>query len=237
MARSVSSSLQDQSGTLRQLKLVVLILVLSNIALGAYSFYLLRSTDRTYTELIRRSVPLLNQVQTVTAEAARAFRGTNFAGVAGTSSRRTERLNDGRRGLARDEEARAQLLKAGWPAESSPEWVEFKGAGEAFAKVAQQVLAEVAGGRIEESVRLREENLRPAFERYLSAATKISDWIETESLRANENASAKTGSMSTIVLGLASWPVMLLAGLLVLTAVFVLVLMVLFRGREMNDMP
>jgi hypothetical protein len=43
--------------------------------------------------------------------------------------------------------------------------------------------------------------------------------------------------MSTVLLGLAGWPVVLLVGLLLLTAIFVLVLMVLFRGREMSDMP
>lgn len=43
--------------------------------------------------------------------------------------------------------------------------------------------------------------------------------------------------MSTVVLGCASWPVIVLVTLLVLTAVFVVVLMVLFRGREMSDGP
>src|SRR5205814_8803362 len=77
MARPTSSSLHDQSSTLRQLKLLVVVLVLSNIGLGIFSFYLLRSVDRTYSDLIDRSVPVLNDLQTLTALAVRAMRGTH----------------------------------------------------------------------------------------------------------------------------------------------------------------
>ena len=44
-------------------------------------------------------------------------------------------------------------------------------------------------------------------------------------------------SFSTIMIGLASWPFLVIGGLLLVTGLFVLVLMLAFRGREMSDAP
>ena len=62
---------------LRQLKLLVMVLIISNVALGAYGFYLLRTIDRNYSALIDQSVPILNRLQTLTAGASDAMRSTN----------------------------------------------------------------------------------------------------------------------------------------------------------------
>ena len=50
---------RDQSSTVRTLKLLLMMLVFSNVALGVFSFYLLRSMDRRYSDLIEHAVPLL----------------------------------------------------------------------------------------------------------------------------------------------------------------------------------
>ena len=56
--------------------------------------------------------------------------------------------------------------------------------------------------------------------------------------RLSQRADARGGGvLPSLLLGIASWPIVVLAGLLLLTALFVVVLMVLFRGREMSDTP
>ena len=43
--------------------------------------------------------------------------------------------------------------------------------------------------------------------------------------------------ISTVVLGVASWPVLIVVALLLLTAVFVLAMMIAFRGKDLSDSP
>jgi len=237
MARPGSPHLSDQNSTVRQLKLLVLILVVSNIGLGAFSFYLLRAVDRSYSELFDRSVPILNELQTLTARTVHAMRGTNFAALAGQTSAPPAFVEQARAGFAAERGLREKILKAPWTTTNETERAEFRAAGDHFTRMGDEVLMTLSSGRWSEAVKAREERLRVAFDRYLTAMTRLSDGLEAESARASEAVSARTGNMSNIVLGIASWPVVLLAGLLLLTAIFVLVLMVLFRGREMSDMP
>lgn len=237
MARPGSSSFSDQNSTVRQLKLLVLVLVLSNIGLGGFSFYLLRTVDRSYTELIDRSLPVLNDLQTLTTRAVKAMRGTNAAVLAGRGSVPPGFIEQARAGFAAERGLREKVLKAQWANRNETEHAEFRVAGENFARIGEEVVMTLGAGRWAEADKVREERLRLAFERYLMAMTKLSDGLEAESGRASSAVSARTGNLANIVLGIASWPVVLLAGLLLLTAIFVLVLMVLFRGREMSDMP
>src|ERR1051326_6106373 len=73
MSSVASSAYFDRSaGTIRRLKAIIVALLVSNVALGLFSAYLLRQTDRSYSELIDRDVPLLNDLQTLTALSAAA---------------------------------------------------------------------------------------------------------------------------------------------------------------------
>lgn len=236
MARPASSSFNDHSATVRQLKALVVVLVLSNIGLGVFAFYLLRAMDRQYSDLIGRSVPVLNSLQTLTARSMQAMRATNPVQFEGESARRGSLLQQAKAALEADRELRSEILKSDWVG-ASAERAQLQAAGESFTKTGSDVIGHYAAGRTAEAARLREGELRGIFDRYIAATTKAADVIEADSQRINDHVSARTGSMAKWVLGVASWPIVALLGLLLLTAVFVLVLMVLFRGREMSDMP
>ena len=236
MAKPLSSGLHDQSATVRQLKLLIVVLVLSNIGLGLFSFFLLRAIDKQYSELIGKSVPVLNSLQTVTARAMEAMRTTNPNSVAAVEGRRGQQHQEASMALARDRDLRNEVLRAEW-AGAAKEREEFKQTGEAFTKLATEVVAHLAAGRTNEAMQLREGRLRGAFDHYILAATKAADVLEADSERMNLSVSAKADNMSTLLLGIASWPIIVLIGLLLITALFVVVLMVLFRGREMSDTP
>lgn len=236
MARPATSGFNDQSATVRQLKLLVVLLVLSNVGLGLFSFFLLRAIDRQYSELIGRSVPVLNALQTLTARSMMAMRSTNRANFEAPAASRGGVVQQANVALAEDRDLRNEVLKADWLG-TSAERTELQTAGEAFTKLSGEVIAHYSAGRIDEAARVRESDLRAAFDRYISATTKAADVIEADSQRLNDSVSARAGSMAKWLLGLASWPIVALVGLLLLTAIFVVVLMVLFRGREMSDMP
>jgi CHASE3 domain sensor protein len=236
MAKPLSSGLHDQSATVRQLKLLVVVLVLSNIGLGVFAFFLLRTIDRQYSDLIGRSVPILNNLQTLTTRSMQAMRGTNPTAFPANGADRAEFLRNSGISVAKDRDLRNEILRADWP-DSTAERNEVRAAGDEFTRLANEVIAHYLAGRGAEAARIRESTLRAAFDRYVVAVTKAADVVEAESERMNGSVSDRAESLSRVLLGVATWPIIVLLGLLLLTAVFVVVLMVLFRGREMSEAP
>ena len=114
---------------------------------------------------------------------------------------------------------------------------ELQSVGDRFSDSARELIGLLEAGRMSEAARYREDIVRGLFERYVVVITKSADLVQDESLRLSGSLTDNTDHMSNLVLGIASWPVLLLGGLLVLTAGFVVVLMILFRGREMNEVP
>ena len=212
-------------------------LVLSNIGLGLFSFYLLRKVDRDYKELIGRSVPEMNDLQALTATAIQAMRSTNPLLFEGSAGKRAEALQLSRAAIEADRALRTKLLAAGQLTAQPADSGAFQQAGESFTRLVTDARQLLAAGQMAEAVRLREGGLRLAFERYVESTTKVADVLQDESLRASDDFSARTGSASRLVLGFASWPLLAVAGLLLVGALFLLVFLVLFRGRDLNEGP
>src|SRR5438105_3391832 len=146
MARPVSSGIHDQSATLRQLKLLVVVLVLSNIGLGVFSFYLLRKVDQSYSDLIDHSVPVLNDLQTVTAKAVGAMRSTNPAALSTPTAKSTEGVQGARAAFAEEKTVREALLKTTWLAADDAAHKEFESTGATFAQIGAEVIDKLAAG-------------------------------------------------------------------------------------------
>lgn len=236
MAAPASSSIQGMTTRIKQLKLLVIVLVLSNFGLGGLSFYLLRAIDKEYSVVIGGSVPILNSLQTVTAKAMQAMRATNPAVFGGRPDNSTAFTLQAQGLFTADRDERAKVLRAEW-AGALAERTELQIAGANFTKAGAEVLAHYAAGRPEEAMRLRESDLRMAFDRYITAATTASDVLEVESAKINHHLSARAGNASSVVLGIATWPLILVAAILVMTLLFLVVLMMVFRGRDLSGTP
>lgn len=236
MARSTSHP-NDHASSLRNLKLLVVVLAASNILVGAFSVYLLRGVDQRYSELIEHTAPVLNDLQTLTVRAAEAMRQTNPAFFTVSADKIPSAVKSGHTALDADRALRNKLLTAEWLPETSAKRTEFQQSGEAFIQAGNKVLDLFAAGQGEEANRVREAVLRQAFERYRNATTKIADLLLDESKITNDQFTARTSRLSTIVLSVASWPVLVLVVLLLVTAVFVIVMMIAFRGKDLADAP
>ena len=229
------AALDNQNPVLRQLKLLVVLLVLSNVGLGLFGVYILREVDRKYSELIAEAVPSLNELQTLTALETEAMRSTNPTLFAEAPQGRAEMVKRARLALERDRDLRKHALEREWLAVKADERPNFEGPGEDFSQKAQEVVNLLEAGDDAAANRLREASLRPAFDRYIAATTRIADVLEEESLRASDQFTAQTGSMSHMLLGLASWPVMLISLFFLLALLFVLGVLLkvtVFRGAE-----
>ena len=234
---SNATSISDQAASLRNLKRLVVILIASNIALGVFSVYLLRTVDRRYTELLDRSVPVLNDLQTLTAESVSAMRGTGPALFAATEKNRAALLQSAQAALKEDREFRNRLVRGDWLSSKPKGKLNFQQAGEAFTKDSLEVLRLLEAGNAEEASRLRDNVVRPEFDHYLDAITKVADDLEAESLQTNSDYTARTNSLTTVVLGVAGWPLLVFGVLLVLVAVLVVAMMIAFRGKDLADAP
>jgi hypothetical protein len=220
--------------TTRQLKWLVILLIISNIAVGVFAVYALRQADKRYSDLVDRSVPVLNELQTLTVRGLQAMAATNPTHVhnigAGGVAAAQAAINE-------DEALRRKLLAESWLTDDKPKRRELSAAGEAFTVGARAVTAAFEHNDPQGAATQRETVLRAAFDRYIDAITVAADELESESQRVNDLETEHIGSISRFVLGIAAWPVLAIVTLLLVTATFVLALMLLFRGREMNDAP
>jgi hypothetical protein len=233
MSNRVFSGPRDERSILRQLKILVAILVLSNVALGVFGFYFLRTVDRKYSSLIAQAVPTLNDLQTVTAMSVEAMRSTNPALFGDSPQSRAEMVQRARVALERDRGLRSQALQREWLSRDAEERLNFQNAGDAFSRTAAEVIDLFESGQSAEASRQREQSLRPAFHRYVAATTKVADELKAKSVETSGTLTARTVNISNMMLGLASWPVMLLCVFLLGMAIFVIVVLLrLFLSEE-----
>jgi hypothetical protein len=221
---------------LRQLKLLVVALTLSNIGLGVVSFFLLRSLDRDYSNLLGQSVSQLNRFQTLTARSVDAMRATGPVLLDAKPAQIEATLTVSAKAIETDRMLREKELRAEWVSDSTPK-KDVAEAGKLFTTASLEILRLVKVGSMDEARQARDSTVRPAYDRYLAALTNTADLLEDASMRKNNEFSAHTGSISAWLLGVAGWPVLVLAVLCLVIASSVITLIVLFRRSEMGDTP
>jgi hypothetical protein len=227
----------DPAGARRRMSFLVLLLVISNIATGLFSFYLLRSIDRRYSDLIDRSVPALNSLRELMTGTIATMRATNPRFFSGSHAPTADALAAVHAQLAAEIKLREVALANESFSSDPGDRAAIQREGEAFERLVSEIAAAYAGSPVAEVARLREEKLQPAFDRYVAAIGTAANAIETQSLTANRSFTDKTHSLSNVVLGIAGWPLIVGMALLLLTVIFVLVLMFMFRSKELGDMP
>ena len=228
---------QEPPSTLRQFKLLAVVLVVSNIGLGLLSVYLLRSVDQRYSELVDHSIPALHDLRELTGAVIAAERASGSSVLfSATGAQRAERLNRAEATLSRERTLMERIL-ASDTLPKSEESAAMREAAQRYEGNLAEMQRLLRAGAEQEAVRVREAVVLPAFDRYLASLSELGAAIENSSLRESDRVSERIGTMSKVVLGVATWPVIVLVALIVVTAIFVLVLMFMFRGRESSDMP
>src|SRR5882724_11577728 len=109
MAR-LSSYPNDHAPSLRNLKLLVVLLGVSNILIGAFSVYLLRGIDERYSDLINRTVPVLNDLRELMTNSLATMRATNPALLNGPETSRAASIAAMRTALATEQKFRTDFL-------------------------------------------------------------------------------------------------------------------------------
>jgi hypothetical protein len=226
---------ESQNAALRQLKILVVILIVSNIVLGLFGVYVLRSVDRKYSALIHETVTPLNELQTLTAWSVDAMRSTNPNLFQTSTNMSSQSVQQAQTMIERDRDLRTRALQREWLGLKPSERTALHETGDAFTRESLEVLHILETGRTAEATQRRDTSLRPAFDRYVASVTRTADALEASSLRTNGELTERTGSMSHMLLGMASWPFMIV-GLFFLAVILfvigVLVRVTVFRHSE-----
>jgi hypothetical protein len=213
---------ESQQAALRQLKILVLILIISNVGLGIFSVYLLRGVDRKYSILINQTVPSISELQTLTAWSIEAMRGTNPVLFQDSTGSAAEIAQHSRSAAEHERDLRGHALQRAWFLQKAAERIALHETGDAFTRESLVVLQLLEAGRKAEALQERETSLRPAFDRYVRCLTTTTDLLEAEGLRSNGRLTEQTGSMSHMMLGVATWPVMVVGLFFLIAMIYVL---------------
>ncbi len=200
----------------RRFKILLWLLLLSNIATGLFAFESIRAVDRKYSSLVAQAVPALNDLHTLSALAVEAMYRTNPELL--TAEPRGEGLGRARGALAADRQLRAALLPQPWLSGLGEKRDAFETAGSAFSRAAAEFLETNKNASAADLRQRRDASLRPVFQRYLSATSALAETLTTESLHQSDSLSTQTGSVSRLFLAAGNWPLAIFGGLLLLSA-------------------
>ena len=194
-----------------------------------FGFYCLRTIDRKYSDLINRTVPTLNELQELTAASMTAMRSTNPNSFGNSSP--AEIVQHEQTALAHDRELRTQILQREWLSDNPRERLVLEETGNSFDQKADEILGLFGAGQNAEATQAREQTLRPAWDRYVAATSRAADLFQKQSIKTSNVFTERTLSVSKIMLGLASWPVIALTLFFTVTAALAVVVLLLFDRK------
>lgn len=206
-------------------------LLASNLAVGVLSLYFLNSISRRYATLLDRSVPLLNNLRTLTRElsavqryARRVVDPDNEPAWKLLLQQMDETGNTAR--------ARALDISAMDLLHDTRHVAAIRQLSQDYDDKADRLLELIHAGRFTEANRYNTEVLRPAYDNYMRALDSAAYYVERQGndLRASYAADSKL--FSGLLLLFAGWPVLvaLLGGLVMLLLVLALIVAVFAPG-------
>lgn len=197
------------------------------------NFYLLGEVDRNYSALIDHSVPVLNQLNRVTASAAYAMHKTYPPLFAENGPVRIEALENAKAALAEEQTCRSSFLKEGFSGLEKPVTAELRAIGTDYSRFGQEIIRLYAADQLADANQLREREFRPALERYLGATKELADRISQIGEKTNDELSFQSHRSSLVILSLAGWPVLVLSGIFItLVSLGLVLLLIMFKASR-----
>lgn len=216
---------------MRFIAVAVVALLVSNLLLGVVSFMFIRDIDQRYGQLLDISLPVLNEVRSLSWEVTQVQRSINrypqydppgrneLLAKRGMATVRAAELLDKIKGrdlaeplmdpLGKLEQTQATVMTA------SARWLEA-----------------VESGDLARAQQINLTSLQPAYERHARELEQLAVLIEKTGAEANVAVSADAFKSRAIVMAIATWPLMAALLALALGVVGALLLMPLVRQFE-----
>jgi hypothetical protein len=200
---------------------LILALLASNLLVGVLSLLFLRSMDQRYAALFDGSVPLINNLRTLTRElgavqrlARRISDPKNEAAWAallpqmaeGSRIARTHALEITGMGTLKDGPHMASLTKA----------------GREYAEKVEQFLALARAERIADAHQYNIEVLRPSYDQYMDLLDTAGNYVEREGSDLRARYAADSRLFGGFLLAFAGWPLLAAGVIVVVMALLVI---------------
>lgn len=195
-------------------------LLVSNLAVGLLSLYVLRSVNQGYANLLDRSVPTLNALRTLTRELSGVQRLARRI-VDPDNERAWAELLPQMRDSSDLAKAHALDLSTAESLAGSP----LRGTIERLSKDYDQrvdaFLALAQEKKLDEANRYNNDALRPIYDAYLNALDDAADLVQQQGRNLRDRYAEDSRFFGSLLLAFAGWP--LLAGL---AAVFIMAVLI-----------
>jgi len=232
-----ASTISHQGVALRRLRLLGVVLALSNLLLGGVSVYLLRQVDADYSRLIDDSVPLINEIRLMGKDGGNVFRSV-IAGLVTSDPRKCAAAVARARTSLELEHAMRQKVQAAKIFSDRPAIAaDLRSAGDAFELTVTALLPRVTPENTADAEKESIEKLQWVIDRFATAVQTASEYVEARTKAANDDYTASVRHRTFVVLGLAGWPLLVAGVFLVLTLVVVVFMLVVFRAADVGDGP
>lgn len=204
---------------------LILALLASNLLVGVLSLLFLRSMDQRYAALFDRSVPLINNLRTLTREL-------------GAVQRLARRVSDPKNEAAWEallpqmaegsKNARTHALEISGMAtlKDSRHVASMADSGRDYDEKVSEFLRLVREEKLTEANHFNSEVLRPAYDRYMEAVDDVADFVEREGNGLRARYAQDSRLFGGFLLAVAGWPLLAAGGIVVVMAVLVIGLFV-----------
>lgn len=223
--------------SVRRLKLLVGVLVLSNCVLGVFSVALLRKLDRDYTALLDQTLPLIAQIRVVGRENTDVYRALVAGIVESDAKLCAESVQRAGKALERGRTARAQLLKSPTLQEKPGLLKEMADATAAYDDVARGIMAKLSPEMTPADQNASYNQLEQALERCRNSTRLLQEFVDARSQAISDSVSAEMRSRSNLVLGVAGWPLVIGVLIAIMVAGVLIVMFVILRRIGADDGP
>lgn len=200
---------------------LILALLASNLLVGVLSLFFLRSMEQRYAALFDRSVPLINNLRTLTRE---------LGGVQRLARRISDPVNETawapllkQMNEASDSaKAHALEISAMESLKDSRHVATMARFGREYDDKVDQFLALAGAGKIAECNQFNIDVLRPAYDRYMDAVDDAANFVEREGIDLRARYAQDSRLFGGFLLAAAGWPLLAAAGLVVVMALLVI---------------
>jgi hypothetical protein len=200
---------------------LILALLASNLLVGVLSLIFLRSMEQRYAALFDRSVPLINNLRTLTRELS-------------SVQRLARRISDPRNETAwaallpqmeqgsNNAKAHALEISAMDSLKDSRHVEAMARYGREYDDKVDQFLTLARTERIPEANQYNIDVLRPAYDQYMDVLDAAANFVEREGNDLRDRYASDSRLFGGFLLAFAGWPLLAAAGLIVVMALLVL---------------
>jgi len=228
---------QRRAVTLRRMQLLVALLVFSNLFVGFYSIHLIRRTAREYSGLIDESIPVISGTRHAGQQAGFAYRSIIAGLVTQDPARCAAMLKRATTSLTLAREFRAHVLEDTFFQENPALAQEFKKSGDDFDAAATDMLPRLVPQNSADAERKRLDNLLTLYESHVATVERIVAATASRAEMTSDHYSNENQGEARIVLGLASWPLLLLGLGVAFAASMAVFMLLVFRQAVIVDEP